>query len=329
MFQSTAGEAYFAIYFIMSITGVFGNVCSLIAVARSPVLRKTNNVFLISMTCMDTLVAGVVEPMIMVQAYFETWPFNHASCKAYNYFVLFFVGNSLTTVTFLTLQRFVKITKSAALYDKIFSGYKVYYYLIQMWVIGVFFMFMPEFGFGQISYIPIFATCSWDLEDFHSWLYMTILMGIAVLYLIPVPAAYYLIFKKVRDARRQMQQWGQDRSLQANVNNDPPVNKNELRITKISLLVTIAVMITWLPVCLNHILLIVIPSAVYVWRPLQVLLFVNSTINPFLYAWMNRHYRSVYTNILNVCFKNNRLVRLMNQSTVVNTIHLNPTNGNV
>ncbi|XP_054774219.2 melatonin receptor type 1B-like [Lytechinus pictus] len=183
MFQSTAGEAYFAIFFIMSVSGMFGNVCSLIAVAKSPVLRRHNNVFLISMTCMDILVTGLVEPLIMVQTYYETWPFNHASCKAFNYILVLFSGNSLTTVTFLTLQRFVKITKSAALYEKVFGGYKVYFYFIQVWVIGIILTIMPEFGFGRISYIPIFSLCSWDPEDFHSWLYMAVLMSVAGLYL--------------------------------------------------------------------------------------------------------------------------------------------------
>nr|XP_054774219.1 rhodopsin, GQ-coupled-like [Lytechinus pictus] len=312
----------------MSVSGMFGNVCSLIAVAKSPVLRRHNNVFLISMTCMDILVTGLVEPLIMVQTYYETWPFNHASCKAFNYILVLFSGNSLTTVTFLTLQRFVKITKSAALYEKVFGGYKVYFYFIQVWVIGIILTIMPEFGFGRISYIPIFSLCSWDPEDFHSWLYMAVLMSVAGLYLIPVPAAYYLIFKKVRDSRKQMQHWGQDGSLPANNNSDPALSKNELRITKISLLVTIAVMVTWLPVCISHILQIVVPSAVYAYRPLQLLLFANSTINPFLYAWMNRHYRSAYQSILSVCFKNNRVVGLDNNSTAVNTIHLNPTNAN-
>ena len=131
MFLSATSAVYFVYVLILSITGTFGNICSLFAVVKLPILRKRNNLFMVSITCADLLVTVVIEPLILVQLYYETMPLN---CKAFTYLLIYSIGNSTMMVVIITLQRYLKITQSSSLYDKVFGKYKVEFHLFMMWI---------------------------------------------------------------------------------------------------------------------------------------------------------------------------------------------------
>ncbi|XP_071489478.1 uncharacterized protein [Diadema antillarum] len=75
MFTSWQGIVYFAVYLFLSVVGTFGNVCSLIAVIKTPILRRRDNFFLVNLSFVDLMVTSVLLPWILVQTYYEAWPY--------------------------------------------------------------------------------------------------------------------------------------------------------------------------------------------------------------------------------------------------------------
>ena len=317
MFQSVTSAVYFVLVLILSISGTFGNICALVAVAKSPILRKRNNIFMVSLTFADFMVTALVEPLMLVQLYYEAWPFNFASCKFFAYLVIYSMGNSMLTVIFISLQRYVKICHSSAVYEKMFGKYKLEFHLFTTWAGGIFLTILPEFGYGEVAFEQHLKMCSTDPFDFHSWLHMTILMGWALMCLLPVPIEYYLIFRTVRNAHLRIHNHDlQIASTTRPTPRAPTLSKEELRLTKISMLVTFVVMVSWFPMCICYFMLLTVPSAAFALRHCEMLLLVNSSVNPYIYAWMNKHYRTAYKDILGLCVKNNQRDNVQSNSPV-------------
>ena len=321
MFQSATSAVYFVFVLILSISGTFGNVCALVAIAKSPILRKRNNVFMVSMTCADAMVNTIVEPLMLVQLYYEAWPFNFASCKFFAYLIIYSAGNSVLNVIFISMQRYLKICHSSAVYEMMFGKYRLELDLIIMWVGGIFLAIIPEFGYGEVAFEPVLKLCFTEPFDFDSWLHMTILMGWAFMFLLPVPIEYYLIFRTVRKAHLQAHNHDLQtaNAAQPTAQIAPALSKEELRLTKISMLVTFVVMVSWFPMCICHFMLLTVPSAVSALRHCLILMLINSSVNPYLYAWMNKHYRTAYKDILGLCVKNNQNNV---QNSLVNTVEM-------
>ena len=160
--------------------------------------------------------------------------------------------------------------------------------------------------------------CFTEPSDFDSWLLMTILTGWILMWLFPVPIQYYLIFRAVRKARLRVHHHGHDisASTRPTAQGTPALSKEELRLTKISMLVTFVLMLSWLPMCINHFLLYAVPSAIFGFRHCLMLLLINSSVNPYLYAWMNKHYRTAYMDILSLCMRSDQRVNVQNSTSV-------------
>ncbi|XP_071489479.1 uncharacterized protein [Diadema antillarum] len=153
---------------------------------------------------------------------------------------------------------------------------------------------------------------SWPSTDGScqaSWVYFAVFCGIGGIIILPVPLAYYHIYRSVRRARQRIH--AAPPTDRQNTTQHGPCSrsvhsKEELRITKVALLVSLEVMITCLPGCINLMLQQAIPAAVPAWRYISILLLVKSAINPYLYGWINKHYMNAYRKVFAPCFRNSQ-----------------------
>ena len=321
MFQSVTSGVYFVFILILSVSGTFGNVCALLAVAKSPVLRKRNNIFMVSMTFVDFLVTAVIEPLMLVQFYYEAWPYSYASCKFFAYLFNYSMGNGTITVSLLTLQRYFKITQPPDKYDKMFGKYKLEFHLVSIWIGGIFLVVIPEFGYGSISFNPHIMMCSLDPYDFDSWLLLTIFMVGAVLIMLPIPYQYYHIFRTVRNARLKVKDHARNLSGTVQPESNSSFSKEELRLTKIALVVTLLVILTWIPTCISYFMVMSVLSVISFFGHSQTIVLINSSLNPYLYSFMNKHYRSAFRDLLAICIKKNDEVVVPNNTITTSNSH--------
>ncbi|XP_072180864.1 melatonin receptor type 1B-A-like [Diadema setosum] len=309
MALSTEATVRFAVSLILSVVGTLGNVCALVVVTKSPALRKRSNAFLVNLSFVDFLVTAVVMPMFLAQTYYQSWPSTYGSCQAFTYLFIACPGNSFLTALLFTLYCYVKITKSSVLFERLFSGYKVLVYLLCIWICSITFTILAELISAKIKYVDVYMYCFYEPHDHKSWVYFAVFSGIGGIVILAVPLAYNHIYRSVRCARQRIH--AAPPADQQNTTQHGPCSrsvhsKEELRITKVALLVSCEVIITCLPGCINLMLQQAIPAAVPAWRYISILLLVKSAINRYLYGWINKHYMNAYRKVFAPCFRNSQ-----------------------
>ena len=322
MFQSVTSGVYFVFILILSVSGTFGNVCALLAVAKSPVLRKRNNIFMVSMTFADFLVTAVIEPLMLVQFYYEAWPYSYASCKFFAYLFNYSMGNGTITVSLLTLQRYFKITQPPDKYDKMFGKYKLEIHLVSIWIGGI--------CLGGYSW-------DWIWQHIFQPAHHDVFLGSVWLWFMASPdhldgrghscscyrylTSTYHIFRTVRNARLKVKDHSRNLSGTVQPVSNSSFSKEELRLTKIALVVTLLVVLTWIPTCISYFMVTSVPSVISFFRHSQTIVLINSSLNPYLYAFMNKYYRSAFRDLLAICIKKNDEVVVPNNSITTSKSH--------
>ena len=131
-------------------------------------------------------------------------------------------------------------------------------------------------------------------------------MGLGV---ILTPFLYWLTFRTVQASKKRIRD--AQNTTRLGIHDDSNlcqrrVRPEEIRLTKIMVTIYIVLVVCWFPLLTVHFFKhdYVIPVALE--RISLMLVFTNSSVNPYLYAGLNNHFRQAYKRIL-LCEKHNRV----------------------
>ena len=257
----------------LSVTAVAFNAVAILALRRTLALPKNFKLLLLSMAVSDVGVGLLVQPLYVAAIVSSL---NHHIITSYFMVTNFLCAASLFGVIALATDRFLAIHLHLR-YHEFVTYNRVVFVVILIWmssaIIGLLFLWDPSVSF---TFVPIIT-----------------IVGLVIIIIF-----YLKIYLAVKYHTEQIT------AMQASDGGDEEIQRNAKKQKKVA--VTIFCIYLMFLVCyLPNIILICIKLAdlkfttsQYLTAFSDLLVFLNSSLNPLIYCWKMKHLRQTVKNIL-------------------------------
>ncbi|XP_071951937.1 neuropeptides B/W receptor type 1-like [Antedon mediterranea] len=289
------GTVIEVIYLItLCIVGSVGNIFVISAIIFTPALRTVTYFWVANLAVFDLITTGFLMPFFIYSVYNNSWNLDCNLCKFLGYVTLWTLGMSLTTLTTISINRYILITKSHRFYIR-FTQYKYIVFTICInFLLTLGPVLAPMCGFGEVGFNVALRHCAIVYGDLESWTFEAIIIGYAMGYsLCLVTITNYLIYKAYHESRRRVHTHSltmrNGRTLPRTISQAP--RNPEFRVMKAVIAIVSITCFCWIPYGIavftnkdNQTSMVFIRSA-------NVLVWTNAAINPFLYALTNQNFK--------------------------------------
>ncbi|XP_038059906.1 G-protein coupled receptor moody-like [Patiria miniata] len=288
---------------LLAVVGFVGNILVIVSVAISPRLRTTSYAFIVNLSVADLLINVFVIPAIGVSFFDYGWPHDIFWCRWLCYLFLLCVGVSLLTVTDIAASRYCFVSRPRQTYRKYFGCKSVAIILIHNWFVALLFIFIHSWsGISGIQYHPVLRFCFLkDSGNLEFWYINFIMIYFLATCFVLIPCLYCLTFRTLYLSQRRVRRQTAPRSRGSFGHWRQILHPAEVKLTKMMALIFILLVLCFTPVSIMHFFIV---DPIYQ-RLGVVLLLTNSSLNPFVYAWLNTHFKKAYKRIL-LCGKGYR-----------------------
>ncbi|XP_010871915.1 opioid receptor, delta 1a isoform X2 [Esox lucius] len=298
-----------ALYSIICVVGLLGNVLVMYGVVRYTKMKTSTNIYIFNLALADALATSTL-PFQSAKYLMGTWAFGEVLCKvviAIDYYNMF---TSIFTLTMMSVDRYIAVCHPVkAMEFRTPAKGKIINVLI--WVlssaIGVPIMVMavtktkPD---GQVMCMLKFPNPDWY------WDTVTRICVFIFAFVVPVlviTICYGLMILRLRSVRLLSGSKEKDRNMR--------------RITRMVLVIVAAFIICWTPI---HIFIIIKtmveidsknPYVKASWHLCIALGYMNSSLNPVLYAFLDENFKRCFRDFCLPCrshFEHNSLNRGQN-----------------
>ena len=265
-----------AIFSLVMVLSLVGNLLVCIAVYRNPRLRCPSNYYIISLALSDILQALCTMPLSVAFLASSKWPFGTSVCNVSAILKLSLAKVSLYTMALMALNRYYKIVK-ASKYQATFKKKFIILTASVVWVAPIFVCLLAAFAFGFNAEPKLeFGICT---QAFLQSIDFTMSILIVFLYLpyFIIAFCYWNIYRVVKTHNTSV-------SWQSS-------NVQDIKISKTLFVTVIGFASLWMPA---HVIFI---TSIHVTLPRELtllatlLVFSSSCVNPFIYGFMNRAFK--------------------------------------
>ncbi|XP_069052181.1 histamine H2 receptor-like [Lepisosteus oculatus] len=288
---------------------VCGNVVVFLAVGVSRKLRSVTNCFIVSLAVTDLLLGLLVLPFSAVQELNGDWPFGATFCNIYISLDVMLCTASILNLFIISLDRYFAVTAPLR-YSALVTPGRVAAVITLIWAVSLMVSFLPiHLGWNT----PDFSVqnkgrgdpqdeCRFELNRGYV---LVDAFGTFYLPLAVMCATYYRIFKIAREQAKRINIATSCCAAAASSSSPlaahgPPPAIREHKATVTLAAVLGAFIVCWFPYFTLFTIMGLregsVPKTAYtivLW-----LGYVNSAINPILYAALNRDFRNAYGRLL-------------------------------
>ena len=277
---------------IINVASFFGNLLTCYAVYRNQRLRTLPNMFVIALGVSDILMSTVCMPFTVVTLFHGRWMFGESFCRFDGFGALTFGLVSLQTMGLIAVSRYFCVVKPEK-YAVLFKKQRALLYIGAVWCVALvgslppFFMRNAGFEFqpGKAMY----------LYTFERNIPYSIFLGLVYIAapLIVIKICYAKVFCSVSRSNRVFSLQNNLQRLRAYV--------EEAKVTKSLAAVMVGFTCFWLPIGVMDYIDVAqgkptFPRQAYL--AYGFLIYLSSTINPFIYGGTNKQFRREYKAIL-------------------------------
>ncbi|XP_037084251.1 G-protein coupled receptor moody-like [Pollicipes pollicipes] len=293
---------------IFMIVGLFGNAITIVALLRCPRVRNVTAVFICSLCIADFSFCLLVLPFEISRFANGAWTLGEGFvCVLFPLLRYWNVGCSLLSIAMITINRFVMIAFND-LYKKIYERRWVVVQIAFIWLYS-FGMLTPTLAgsWGRFGYHPLLMTCTIVRVNGHSakialfWIgFLIPCIAIIICYI----GIFLVIVLSDRRMRRHSVKSGMKETSQQKKSREERARKNEMRITRMSLVIFLTFLVCYLPVTIAK---VKDPTVKFPGLHIlgYILVYLSACINPIIYVIMSRQYRQAYKTVL--CCRRPRL----------------------
>ena len=286
------------LFAVINVMALFGNLLTCYAVYRNQRLRRLPNMFVIALCISDILMSTLCMPFTVVTLFHGRWVFGETFCRIHGFGAFTFGLASQQTMGLIAVSRYFCVVKPEK-YAVLFKKQRAMLYIAVVWCAALVGSLPPIFiKDGRFEFQPGKAMCSYTFESNIPYTVFIECVYVAAP-LIIITICYTKVFRAVSRSNQVFSQENNLHQLRANV--------EEAKVTKTLAAVMIGFTCCWLPVSVmdnidaargEHTL----PRQAYL--TYAFLVYLSSTINPFIYGTTNRQFRREYKAILKmtICF---------------------------
>ena len=276
------------LFAVINVAAFFGNLSVCCAVYRNQRLRTLANMFVVALAVSDILMSTCCMPFSVVTLFRGRWIFGTSFCRFHGFKVFTFGLTSLHTMGIIAVSRYFCIVKPEK-YIVLFKKRKTLLYIAVVWC-AAFIGSVPPFFFknGGFEFQPGKSMC---LYTFQTNIAYTAFIECAYIAtpLTLIIICYAKVFYTVSRSNQVFSRENNPQQLRANV--------EEAKVTKTLATVMAGFAFCWLPVCIMDYIDAArgepsLPRQAYL--TYGFLVYLSSTINPFIYGATSRHFRREY-----------------------------------
>ena len=286
------------LFAVINDMALFGNLLTCYAVYRNQRLRRLPNMFVIALCISDILMSTLCMPFTVVTLFHGRWVFGETFCRIHGFGAFTFGLASQQTMGLIAVSRYFCVVKSEK-YAVLFKKQRALLYIAVVWCAALVGSLPPIFiKDGRFEFQPGKAMCSYTFESNIPYTVFIECVYVAAP-LIIITICYTKVFRAVSRSNQVFSQESNLHQLGANV--------EEAKVTKTLAAVMVGFTCCWLPVSVmdnidatrgEHTL------SRQAYLTYAFLVYLSSTINPFIYGATNRQFRREYKAILKmtICF---------------------------
>ncbi|XP_063288045.1 melatonin-related receptor [Pelobates fuscus] len=272
------------------VVDILGNVLVILSVFRNKKLQNAGNIFVVSLSVADLVVAIYPYPVILIAIFHNGWTLGNVHCQISGFLMGLSVIGSVFNITAIAINRYCYICHSLR-YDKLYNQRSTFCYLCLTWMLTVI-AIVPNFFVGSLQYDPRVFSCTFAQTVSTSYT-ITVVVIHFIVPLAVVTFCYLRIWVLVIQVKQRVRQDSKQKLTQTDLRNF---------LTMFVVFVLFAV--CWGP--LNFIGLAVAINPFYMAPKIPNWLFVlsyfmayfNSCLNAVIYGVMNQNFRKEYKRIL-------------------------------
>ncbi|XP_048192639.1 melatonin-related receptor [Perognathus longimembris pacificus] len=272
---------------VTTVVDLIGNSMVILAVAKNKKLRNSGNIFVVSLSMADALVALYPYPLMLYTMSVGGWNLSQLQCQMVGLVTGLSVVGSIFNIMAIAINRYCYICHSLQ-YERIFSVRNTCVYLLITWLMTVLAV-LPNMYIGTIEYDPHTYTCIFNYLN-NPVFTVTIVCIHFVLPLIIVGFCYMRIWTKVLAARDPAAQ---------NPDNQFAEVRNFLTMFVIFLLFAVC----WCPINVLMVFVAVSPKEMaskiphWLYLAAYLIAYLNSCLNAVIYGLLNENFRREYCTI--------------------------------
>lgn len=286
-----------AILFFIMLVAIIGNFLVIAVVYRRRELRRTEtHIFIVNLSLTDIFVALLCMPFSMITAVTQKWIFSNALCQLNGFLNVFFLLTSILTLTAISIHKYIGVVQPTK--RKIFTRKRTIMAVVWVWLQALLTALTPIFGWNDYEHIPGRTQCSVKVPRDNKVSELTNCLFIIICgFVIPLGImsfSYLKIFQTVQihTKRVRSHSFGEEQSAFL----------NERRIT-ITLFIILAVFLAcWSPFSILTIYATLAGNELSKYFSVAAywLGFLNSAMNPLIYALRTKEFRQGYRQILGI-----------------------------
>ncbi|XP_072450763.1 melatonin receptor type 1B-like [Chiloscyllium punctatum] len=271
------------------VVDIVGNVLVIMSVFRNRKLRNAGNIFVVSLSVADLVVAVYPYPVILFAIFQHGWKLGDIHCQVSGFMMGLSVIGSVFNITAIAINRYCYICHSFK-YDKLYSHRNTICYLCLTWVL-TFVAIIPNFFVGSLQYDPRIYSCTFA-QTVSS--YYTIAV-VVVHFLVPIGVVTYCylrIWILVIRVKRRVKP------------DEPKLKPSDLRNFLTMFVVFVLFAVCWGPLNFIGLAVAINPQAVapkipeWLFIMSYFMAYFNSCLNAVIYGLLNQNFRNEYKRIL-------------------------------
>ena len=289
---------YMSLAIMMILVTAFGNILTIVAVFKEYSLRKVGNSFIVSLAATDLLIAVVVIPLFIIDELVNV-VLGNILCTVHKASDIILSSVSILNITCISIDRYIAITDPLHYTTRMTS--KVAGSLICcIWIVPVIIFALNEIIGSRFLYVHD-KHCILNVFGIENMSFFIVIWFVPTLIML---LAYGVIF---RVAQKQETQVCEIAQISNNLNNgqnisQPTSNQRSHKAVKTLGLITGIFMLCWLPtyaiVILENVSFnIALQTPRVVWQSIAFLSYLNSMLNPIIYAAYNQSFRKAFKKL--------------------------------
>ena len=299
-------ESFFLL--LINFTSFSGNLLLGISVIKNPNLRRTvPNMYIITLAVSDFLMSLLGIPFSLASLMTGKWPFNNFICQLQGFWILLMCAVSLQTLAVTAVNRYFRVVRSRASYQRIFSMKKTKITIAILWVMALFAPLPYVVAGHEFFFHTGKVFCAHNAESLYEGYGAYLVLVYVAIPLIIIIICYTRVFIAVRKHNLNFRFRIRQRSTNNTTRNNNSLDSSgilsveEVNVTYILLVVVISFLTCWTPVLIIDMIDFIngdwkLKRQVYV--SYTCFGFASTALNPIIYGIMNRSIRAEYLRIL-------------------------------
>nr|XP_060612488.1 melatonin receptor type 1C-like [Anolis sagrei ordinatus] len=279
-----------AVLLLTTVGDLLGNALVILSVLRNPKLRNAGNIFVVSLSVADLVVAIYPYPLILSAIFHDRWTMGPVHCQISGFLMGLSVIGSIFNITAIAINRYCYICHSLR-YDRLFNLKNTYLYLCLTWLLTLV-AILPNFFVGSLQYDHRIYSCTFAQTVSMSYT-ITVVVVHFILPLSIVTFCYLRIWILVIQVKHRARHECKHK-----------VRAADLRNFLTMFVVFVLFAVCWGPLNFIGLAVSINPSKIVPQIPEWLFVvsyfmaYFNSCLNAVIYGLLNQNFRKEYKRIL-------------------------------